>query len=307
MFSCELDRRALGRVRFFISPLWTAARALRGTGRQRTARRLPLLTELMYGAGGARGGGGLPPFFTPWPEGYESSLDDELHRVATTPPERIRAELARTRSPLVRGTLERGEDLLARTAARELAAFWDGALRTRWPELRARLDADIGHRARQASRDGLDEMLGTLHPAVGLAGGLLTVAAGRPRRLGPVDGLLLMPVRGSDGPVVAVGTADPSPPALLYPVAAATAAGRSGQGPVHRLMGDTRTLLLADLTTARSTAELAGRHGLTPSTVSYHLGVLLRSGLVTRHREARRVLYVCTHRAAPVLELARRD
>ena len=43
--------------------------------------------------------------------------------------------------------------------------------------------------------------------------------------------------------------------------------------------------------TALSTADLAGRFGMSPPAVSRHLSVLLRAGLVTAERQGRRVLY----------------
>ena len=66
-----------------------------------------------------------------------------------------------------------------------------------------------------------------------------------------------------------------------------------------------RAALLADLETARSTAELAARTGYAPGTVSYHLGALHRARLVTKVRDGRYVLYQRTAHAAGLLEEAR--
>jgi DNA-binding transcriptional ArsR family regulator len=77
---------------------------------------------------------------------------------------------------------------------------------------------------------------------------------------------------------------------LGYP--ALTVGDRSaGTGAVDRLVGATRAALLRDLTVPRSTATLATRHHLSPPTISYHLKVLQRSGLVTAHRDGQFVLY----------------
>jgi DNA-binding transcriptional ArsR family regulator len=54
--------------------------------------------------------------------------------------------------------------------------------------------------------------------------------------------------------------------------------------------------VLADLDVPRSTGELSDRHELAPATVSYHLGVLLRAGLVVRQRAGRTVRYHRTER-----------
>ncbi|MFF9218920.1 ArsR/SmtB family transcription factor [Streptomyces viridosporus] len=58
-----------------------------------------------------------------------------------------------------------------------------------------------------------------------------------------------------------------------------------------RLFGPTRAGLLAALTQPTSTTQLAARHFLGSTTVSYHLGALHRAGLVIRARSGRPVLY----------------
>jgi ArsR family transcriptional regulator, arsenate/arsenite/antimonite-responsive transcriptional repressor len=53
-----------------------------------------------------------------------------------------------------------------------------------------------------------------------------------------------------------------------------------------------RRQMLAFLSqTALSTAELAGRFGMSPPAVSRHLSVLQQAGLVSRERQGQRVLY----------------
>ncbi|MFE9097968.1 ArsR/SmtB family transcription factor [Streptomyces sp. NPDC007264] len=70
-----------------------------------------------------------------------------------------------------------------------------------------------------------------------------------------------------------------------------TAAPATPSAELARLLGPTRAGLLAALARPASTGELAARHFLSPATVSYHLGVLYRSGLVSRARSGRSVLY----------------
>ncbi|WP_290056392.1 ArsR/SmtB family transcription factor, partial [Amycolatopsis solani] len=63
-----------------------------------------------------------------------------------------------------------------------------------------------------------------------------------------------------------------------------------------------RAALLADLDTARPTAELAARTGYSPGTVSYHLSALHRAGLVSKARDGRYVLYRRTAQAVVLLD-----
>jgi DNA-binding transcriptional ArsR family regulator len=57
------------------------------------------------------------------------------------------------------------------------------------------------------------------------------------------------------------------------------------------LLGAPRARLLSMLGDSLSTVEIARRLKVTPSAVSQHLQVLYATGLVTRARDGRRVLY----------------
>jgi DNA-binding transcriptional ArsR family regulator len=93
-------------------------------------------------------------------------------------------------------------------------------------------------------------------------------------------------------PKLSVQFCDPRDAALGYP-AAGIGAGRARRvaRPVDRLLGPSRAALLCDLDVPRSTAGLAARHRLAPPTVSYHLKVLQRAGLVRSRRDGKFVLY----------------
>ncbi|MFG2243470.1 ArsR/SmtB family transcription factor [Streptomyces sp. NPDC048734] len=82
---------------------------------------------------------------------------------------------------------------------------------------------------------------------------------------------------------------------LIYPVRDKAVTGAVApavpSAEMARLLGSTRAGLLAALAQPASTAQLAARHFLSPATVSYHLGVLHRAGLVTRTRAGRSVFY----------------
>ena len=327
MFSFGLDGQAFGRVRFCISPLWTVARVLaharrssaRGYGAacRETLRDggLPLLASLYLGEPGY-----IPDFFSPHPEAYEAELTAELHQVASTPVDRIRAEFAvmtcgrpgavipaRRLPTSVARVLDRGEDTLREEVAAELEQFWRLCLSARWARMRAAMDADIARRAQQSAQQGVASMLGDLHPTMSLADDRLTVMSPYHARVQAPDGVVLMPSPvGTRMDVVL----DPTPlpgryrPVLLYPASTADRGPRTSHRGSGEILGASRALLLADLAQPRSTTELARRHDFTPSTVSYHLGVLARAGLVTRFRRQRHVLYQRTHRAEPLLAAA---
>ena len=319
----ELDARALGNVRFALSPLHTLTEALllvRGAGasgrggwarqiaQTLRVRRLALLATLF-----GEPSDYVPDFVIPRPVSYEESVEAELHRVATARPERVREEIAlllhgghgghgvnglggAVPGPLLRA-LRRGERVLAEQVAAELAELWRYAVHPHWPTLRARMEADITHRARVMARQGMVSMLVGLHPWIEWDGQQVRLAGPARTPVRSATGLLLVPRLFGPTPITVSGAEDRRQPLLMYPALPVPDAPRPAAPAAHELLGTTRAALLADVGVPRSTEQLAERHDLSRSTVSYHLSVLHRGGLVTKTRHARRVLYQRTHRA----------
>ncbi|MEV0713982.1 winged helix-turn-helix domain-containing protein [Asanoa sp. NPDC050611] len=73
------------------------------------------------------------------------------------------------------------------------------------------------------------------------------------------------------------------------------------------LLGRTRAEILVTLRLPRSTTDLARTIGLSPPTVSSHLAILRRGGLVTCWRSGRRVLYQRTGLGSTVVAACGRD
>jgi len=269
-----------------------------------TQQRLGLLAVV------ARGGplGYSPDFLRPEPQGFHTSLDDALHQVVTIPPERIAYELSAAiggrswdsgsvhRPPrLLLQALERGEGYVAQRIADEMARFWRGALAPAWPGIRVRLEADISARASAIARHGLADTLNRLAPNLEWRDGSLTVylPPDSPFRWTlDADAVVLAPSvftdRASFCAAEPPGAPAPRSPLIVYPAAPADCLTPSGE---HQLIGATRAKVLAELSQPRSTTEVAQLVFLSPATVSYHLQVLHRAGLVTRTRRSRHVLY----------------
>ncbi|MGW7007790.1 helix-turn-helix domain-containing protein [Streptomyces sp. NPDC054933] len=324
----DLDARALGHVRFALSPLHTLTEALllmrgaadpgrsgvaRHVAETLRARRLVLLAALFGETSDY-----IPDFVTPRPVSYEECVDSELHRIAAARPERVRQEIALLihGGPGIRGlgdspvprpllrALHRGERVLAEQVAAELAELWQTAVHPHWPGLRARMEADIAHRAQLIARQGMVSMLVGLHPWIEWGGHQVRLAGPARTEVRGATGLLLVPRVFGTNLITISGfrdRRDRRQPLLMYPALPVPDTPRPAAPSAHELLGTTRAMLLADVSTPRSTAQLAGRHGLSRSTVSYHLGVLHRGGLVTKTRDARRVLYQRTHRADRLL------
>ncbi|GAA4435946.1 ArsR/SmtB family transcription factor [Actinokineospora soli] len=253
-----------------------------------------------------------PDLLTPQPGPDARVLvDEQIARIEATAQDDLETQvLTHTRThwsrPLraaTRRTAESGR--MQRRLANGLARFWRDALADGWPELRSITDQDIAQRATAIASAGVGRALGALHPGVGWAGDAVTLAASWDGEIDLTgrDPVLAPSVLGRPDVVIQVDT--PGQFVLYYPAQRIGADRDRAVGGIAGVVGTVRAVLLADLGTARSTAELATRTGYAPSTVSYHLGALHRARLVTRTRAGRHVMYRRTARAAGLLAGAR--
>lgn len=236
----------------------------------------------------------LPDFLTPRPGEPPHDIAGELDRLRRTPRERALADfravygthpLPRTTDPVViAGVLER---------------YWELAVAPHWQRMREVLETDLLHRAQRAAQDGTAAMLRDLDPRVSFSDGELRLYAGRALRYDVAvagRGLRLVPTLFAPQTVAPVGPDEP--PCVIYRCRGiGTLWEASSARPpeaLTELVGAARASLLVILDEPMSTTELARRHGVTPSAVSQHLGVLRRSGLLTRTRVGRLVLYTRT-------------
>ncbi len=315
MIELTVDATGLARSRFAVSPLHEVAATLLPWGVRpapdadpwvRRARRvlrrarLPLLSALALDSAGY-----VPDFLSPHPSGPAPTVEEELERVRSTPPERVLSELealrdGRPRSglegselpPEVRRAMARGGRSVARQAAEELRRYWELAFAPHWPAARAGLDAEVDRCAGVLARRGAADLFNSLHPGIRWADGTLYVDSRFTVGM-TVPEVVVVPSLVVAGPGVSV---DPTrggsrPPMVAYPVRHGISAPTAPSPELAGLLGPTRAGLLAALARPASTAQLAASHFLSPATVSYHLGVLHRSGLVTRARSGRSVLY----------------
>lgn len=319
MIRIRLGARGLGGVRFAVSPMGSAKDLLRLVGfspgtltppwRARTTdaltrHRLGLLA--VVGRGGPLGY--APDFLRPEPPAFLTDIDTALHQIAATPQERIRYELAEAVNghswdpgsghPAPRQllqALDRGEDHFARRLADEMARFWHAALKPSWPAIRARLEADVTARASEIAQYGLAEALNRLAPNLEWRDGELLVHLRTDsihRLTLDAEAMILTPSVFVDWALFCAGEPPGTPasrtPLIVYPAAQVDCLPPAQD---HQLIGAMRRKLLAELSQPRSTTEIAQRLYLSPATVSYHLQILHRAGLVTRARRSRHVLY----------------
>jgi DNA-binding transcriptional ArsR family regulator len=301
----------LARTRFAISPMWEAIRSLVALRDPSTAAlHLPWLRSLSGRLGGIAlepvvalipPRGYAPDFLTPAPTGPLGRIDDDLAALRRTPVKQIRHDIELFRSEHPRSRIPQDWIEHPRREVRRVAdvveAFWERALEPVWPRIRAFLDADIAHRARQLAQGGPAVLLPDLHPGVAWADDRLDVPSVREATIA-LDGrgLLLMP-SAFQWARPATTDLEPWQPTLIYPargIATLWEQGAHAADGLVRLLGATRAAVLADLDAPRSTGDVAQRLSISPAGASHHLTTLRDAGLISARREGRTVLYVRT-------------
>jgi hypothetical protein len=162
--------------------------------------------------------------------------------------------------------------------------------------MRLVLEADMTYRARQLAVGGARLLFADMHPYLHWADGMLHVSniIGRFDVAAAGRGLLLMPSIFAHKPTPPARPLE-EPPALSYPcrgVATLWAPAPTADGTaLAALLGPPKATLLHMLDEPLPTVEMARRLGVTPSAVSQHMQVMHATGLVSRTRDGRSVLY----------------
>ncbi|GAA4619025.1 DUF5937 family protein [Actinoallomurus liliacearum] len=297
----------LALTRFTVSPMWEVITSFRllasGTAHPVHRPWLEQVRPRVAAAGLDHGSlgrlitpsGHIPDFLTPPADDPAPDLATELAAVRATPADQVDADLdLLRRSGLHHPTLDDRLDGLCE----EIQAYWDLALAPYWAKIRALLDADVFHRARQVAERGTGHLFNELHSTLSWDDNTLRLVRRQcvisRESAGP--GLLLVPSAFAEH--VYTWSRPPESPQLAYP---ARGTGTLWEHrPVARaeaiaaVLGRSRTLLLTELAAPASTTDLARRTGISAAGVSQHLTALRDAGMVSAHRAGRSVLYART-------------
>ena len=193
MITLRFGPAALAHVRFAISPLVEVGRSRRLLDDPAAgALHLPWVVEALERTADLDlsllraldpTGVYTPDFVSPPPDTPLAELEDELAVVAATPPEQARAEVERSyrRKPPLPAVLE---PFVADPAAglaevvALLRVYWERALAPHWPRVRALLEGDVLHRARQMADGGAERLFADVDPTVSWADGVLSIDKG---------------------------------------------------------------------------------------------------------------------------------
>jgi DNA-binding transcriptional ArsR family regulator len=240
-----------------------------------------------------------------------TSIDEQLALVAAYPPEHLKADLevvwqGRELPPAAQRLVADGA-AGARRLADAVGAYWEAAIEPHWRQIRMLLDADVAYRASQLARGGISAMMSDLHPAISVGEGAFEIRA---RAQVEHDlagaGILLIP-SVYVWPYINIDLGQPEETSLTYAARGVgtlwepAAARAAADDPLAALLGRTRATILETLAVAQSTTDLARRLRQSASTISSHLAILRRCGMVTCWPSGRRVLYERTPLASSLL------
>ncbi|MEU6682020.1 winged helix-turn-helix domain-containing protein [Streptomyces sp. NPDC046832] len=181
-----------------------------------------------------------------------------------------------------------------------------------WGRIRTYLEQEREARGRAVLSGGVESLLNELHPSISWHAPLLRVDNEQEgQRADPLgEGLVIAPSLFAPGPTVLdAETGGQGAPVLVYNVTPSsdTAAGLWQQQEEDRsaalsdLLGHTRANVLKSLRSPVSISEISRRLDLSHPSVSRHLGVLRRSGMVAAERRDNLTLHRLTHLGEAVL------
>ncbi|MEW1827118.1 helix-turn-helix domain-containing protein [Streptomyces sp. NPDC088196] len=251
--------------------------------------------------------GYIPDFLTPSVTG--DGLAGGLDEVRATSRTRLTHELSRLAEsrplPPWVSTLDRPgvKALGALTRALELSC--KTLLEPYWPRIQTAVGNDVELRSRALLDGGTSGLLNALRPHARWHAPVLEVDYPVDRELHLEGrGLLLIPSYFCWRRPTAL--ADPTlGPVLVYPVAKQPLEiVRANKGGLERLLGRTRTVVLADLAShgARTTSEVASAANIALPSASYQLGVLRDGGLIASRREGQFVRHSATQLGLRLLD-----
>jgi len=319
MIQLRLNGADLQHLRFAYSPLLEAAESLymvHGTrinephrgwfkAAQEAIGRFD--TEVLQAVVPARGR--IARLFFLGAEDTATTMDEQLRKVAQYPPDFLKADLEEVwrdgRAPPAVARLVADGAAGVDRLVEDLRRFWQAAIDPHWAQIRAVLDGDVAHRASRMAQGGISGMMAELHPALTMSKDTVVIKSPGFREHDLAGaGLLLIP-SVFVWPWIVVDPGPLYPPRLIY--------GARGIGtlwqPSHsaeddalaNLVGRTRAAILSHLAQPHSTTDLARKLGQSAPTVSAHLSILRRCGMVTSWPAGRRVLYQRTTMASSLI------
>lgn len=321
MIGVRLTGADFGRIRFTQSPLVEVAeslwmlssrqiRPLHRTWYDETRSKLRRIElDLLTAVVPARPV--LAAFLLPGASAPPATIDDQLRGISRLPADELRRQVedvwrGDSLPPKVQELISDGRAGPARLAE-AFSEYWTIALQPYWHQLRAVYHDDLAFRATALARSGMSALLTDLHPQISVDDDVIWIDKPGDRLQGLPDGGLLLVPSAFAWPRIIFDFGGKGAASLTYGVrGVANVWGfdkrmPTEDDPLASLLGRNRAAILVSLAVPHSTTELALKLMVTPASVSQHLSVLRRSGLVSSWREGRSVLYRRTSVATSIV------
>ncbi len=248
-----------------------------------------------------------PDFLDPSPMSSEPTFEEGMDALLAAPADQTYAELldaARGRGADIGRRLLDDPDRARSEAADTLRHLWTSVVEPEWPSMRQALRAEMLDRALQVNREGLRAVLPRLHPSAACEGDTITVEKTIDIDVDCPEGLILVPSLFITDRIQCT-TSHHWTPAIYYPAPgrylwAAPPTPRS----LDRLLGMTRSKILAALATPLQTTVVARLVSVTPPTASEHLAILRDAGLIDTSRTGRTATHELTIAGRTLLDAA---
>ncbi|WP_318213268.1 DUF5937 family protein [Streptomyces sp. SCL15-6] len=248
-----------------------------------------------------------PDFLDPSPMSSEPTFEEGMDALLAAPADQTYAELVdatRGRGAEIGRRLLDDPDRARSEAADALRRLWKAVVEPEWPSMRQALRAEMLDRAIQVNREGLRAVLPRLHPSAACEGDTITVEKTVDVDVDCPEGLILVPSLFITDRIQCT-TSDHWTPAIYYPASgrylwAAPPTPRS----LDRLLGVTRSRILAALATPLQTTVVARLVSVTPPTASEHLAILRDAGLIDSSRAGRTATHELTKAGRALLDAA---
>lgn len=303
MITVDLHARPATAIRWAVSPVLETLGWLRLTrdgvtdptyGAPQPATRelldspdVALTAELLPSADGS-----TPDFLVPTPPAEAPARAAELQfaRIQDTDPAQAAVEVWEAlgdRRPSTRLALALHDGTLPTRVAQGLETFWERGMHDVFERADSALRVEID-RCAQLADGGIGAVLNLVHERLTGEVDDLEVDPQCSESAPPGVELLVIPtaLRGRRLAMRLWG----DEPFVAYPIGTRSSAAESIAG-LRRLLGPTRAAILRHLASARTTTELSDELRLAAATVSYHVKVMQRAGLLERSRHRHNVFY----------------
>lgn len=273
--------------------------------RRQTISRLPAQTRQLFEIVRHNGS---PGFLTRLPP--DGDLDSALDVVLSTPPERIRRDLAgrlggRTPTPWLRDLASGGREA-QRTLESVVRRYHDTCLADGAALLAPYAQLDANQRTLTLSTQGVEGMINSLHPSIRWRHSRIEIdgLCSNNFDLHPEgNGVIVLPSSFAPRPVV--GFADGAV-IVAYPIntPAHTKVLRRPEpasDPLAKLIGRTRAAVLRAARTGATTSQLAHMVGISVPAASQHTSALRAAGLLSTKRAGKSVHHSTTPLAEALL------